>query len=103
MPTFGSGSPGWYRVRVSRRPAEDDGDVWRLQFWPEAGTPEPPRWLARSRAATRRSRSGWDDVLGYEAVELAFVVGAAGGGGRGHGRAGASVVCPAWAIAGLAR
>src|SRR6266540_146109 len=66
--------PGVYRVRVARRPAAEDGDVWRLQFWPTPAAVEPPRWLARHRPATRGGRSGWDEVLGYEATELAFMV-----------------------------
>jgi hypothetical protein len=49
-PTVELGRPGRYRVRVSRRPADDEGDVWRLQFWPDAGT-APAQWLARSRPA----------------------------------------------------
>src|SRR6266511_3751229 len=68
------GGPGVYRVRVARRPAAEDGDVWRLQFWPTPAAVEPPRWLARHRPATRGGRSGWDEVLGYEATELAFMV-----------------------------
>ncbi|HEV2242565.1 MAG TPA: hypothetical protein VGR98_16095 [Streptosporangiaceae bacterium] len=25
----------------------EEGDIWRLQFWPSPGDAEPPRWLAR--------------------------------------------------------
>lgn len=71
------GPPGSYRVRVSRRPADIEGDLWRLQFWPAPGVPEPPRWLARRDPATGSGRSGWEEVLGHEAAELAFVVGSA--------------------------
>jgi hypothetical protein len=49
-PTVELGPPGRYRVRVSRRPADDEGDVWRLQFWPDTG-PALPQWSARSGPA----------------------------------------------------
>lgn len=39
------GPPGFYRVRVCRRPADDEGDIWVARFWPEAV--RPPRWLIR--------------------------------------------------------
>jgi Family of unknown function (DUF6042) len=74
------GAPGVYRARVSRRPADDGGDVWRVQFWPQPGVPEPPRWLDRHGPATASGRSGWEDVLGYEAAELTWAVRAAAAG-----------------------
>jgi hypothetical protein len=42
---------GLYRARVSCRPADDEGDVWRLQFWPDP-LMEPPRWVKRTPAGT---------------------------------------------------
>ncbi|WHT15792.1 hypothetical protein N8J89_21910 [Crossiella sp. CA-258035] len=39
------GGPGAYRVRVCSRAAQDEGKLWRLQFW--AAEPEVPRWFAR--------------------------------------------------------
>ncbi|WP_250002103.1 hypothetical protein [Actinoplanes sp. M2I2] len=39
------GPPGFYRVRVCRRPADDEGDIWVARFWPEAV--RLPRWLIR--------------------------------------------------------
>jgi hypothetical protein len=44
------GSPGLYRVRISRRPLEDRSR-WLLQFWPVSAAPEPPRRLSRRRPA----------------------------------------------------
>jgi hypothetical protein len=42
---------GLHRVRVCSRPADDEGDVWRLQFWPDP-LMEPPRWLKRTPTGT---------------------------------------------------
>ncbi|MBU2663786.1 hypothetical protein KOI35_09725 [Actinoplanes bogorensis] len=39
------GPPGHYRARVGRRPADDEGDIWVVRFWPEPV--RPPRWLTR--------------------------------------------------------
>ena len=30
----------------------EEGDIWRLQFWPSPGNAEPPRWLARFEPVT---------------------------------------------------
>jgi hypothetical protein len=56
-PTVELGPPGRYRVRLSRRPADDEGDVWRLQFWPDAGR-ALPQWLARSGPAVLGTMTG---------------------------------------------
>jgi hypothetical protein len=56
-PALPIGRPGRYRVRVSgvrdhSSPGSDEGDVWRLQFWPAPDDHEPPRWLARTEPLT---------------------------------------------------
>lgn len=65
------GGPGDFRVRVSRRNAEDEGLLWRLQFWRAA--PEPPRWLVRSRPVDPADTyfrtdltllAGWSELTG---------------------------------------
>jgi len=43
------GPPGYYRARVCRRPADDEGDVWVVRFW--AGDVRPPQWLVRGPIA----------------------------------------------------
>jgi hypothetical protein len=48
------GDPGRYRARVCRRPGDDTGDRWLVQFWP-ADDVRPPRWLVRRHRATH----GW--------------------------------------------
>jgi hypothetical protein len=73
------GGPGTYRVRVTRRYDEEQGDRWRLRFWP--AEPEPPRWLARRDPVVRQGDSGWQDVLGFAAEELTWIVSAAAGDG----------------------
>jgi len=40
--------------------------LWRLQFWPAHGIPEPARWLARVEPAAGEQGSGWEDVLDYD-------------------------------------
>jgi hypothetical protein len=52
--------PGLHRLRVFRR-RTSDGHRWLLQFWPVAGSPEPPRFLARSRPAVGSGRPGHGD------------------------------------------
>ena len=42
-------SIGLHRVRVACRPADDEGDVWRFQFWPDP-TMQPPQWIKRTPA-----------------------------------------------------
>jgi hypothetical protein len=70
------GPKGHYRVRVCcrRQPDTQDagseqdtaqsraGDIWRLQFWPAPGGPEPPRWLARAPVVIDESPA-WDGTL----------------------------------------
>lgn len=61
------GPPGLYRVRASCcRGSADEGDTWRLQFWPVTGISEPPRWLARSNPAAQDESSDWEQVLDYD-------------------------------------
>ncbi|WP_436519674.1 hypothetical protein [Actinoplanes sp. HUAS TT8] len=60
------GEPGFYRVRVCRRPAPDDGDVWVVRFWPSDPV-EPPRWLVRDPG---RSLDGLADDI-YAVVSWA--------------------------------
>ncbi|WP_116200215.1 DUF6042 family protein [Amycolatopsis circi] len=67
------GAKGFYRVRVCRKTAEagEEGDIWLFQFWP-AEVPEPPRWLKRTRPAVRREDPGWQQVFGYQAIEVSW-------------------------------
>jgi hypothetical protein len=51
---------GLHRLRVLRR-RTSDGHRWLLQFWPVAGSPEPPRFLARSRPAVATGGPGQGD------------------------------------------
>jgi hypothetical protein len=69
-PAVELGPPGRYRVRLSRRPADDEGGVWRLQFWPDAAT-TPPRWLARSEPAVLGDHDRRFAGLAAEVVALA--------------------------------
>jgi hypothetical protein len=65
------GPPGLYRARAScRRERDDEGDTWRLQFWPVHAVPEPPRWLARGEPAAGDQGSGWEEVLDYDVSTL---------------------------------
>ncbi|HEU5028360.1 MAG TPA: hypothetical protein VFV01_25830 [Spirillospora sp.] len=52
--------PGLHRLRVLRR-RTSDGHRWLLQFWPVTGSPEAPRFLARSRPAVGTDRPGHGD------------------------------------------
>jgi hypothetical protein len=65
------GSPGLYRVRISRRPLENRSS-WLLQFWPVSTTPEPPRRLSRGpRAAEPGERP--DQAFSALAMDLVAV------------------------------
>ncbi len=48
---------GLFRVRVARRPADDEGEVWRLQFWPDP-TMRLPRWHKRPSATADPGGTG---------------------------------------------
>ncbi|GAA2814009.1 hypothetical protein [Crossiella cryophila] len=74
------GAPGAYRVRVSSRAAQDQGLLWRLQFWP--AEPEPPRWYARGERGQGRMKwfvtdlimmGAWSELTGrrWRLAELA--------------------------------
>ncbi|WP_173100737.1 hypothetical protein [Actinomadura verrucosospora] len=52
--------PGLHRVRVLRR-RTSDGHRWLLRFWPVNGSPEAPRFLARSRPAVSTDGAGHGD------------------------------------------
>jgi hypothetical protein len=39
----------------------DEGDIWRLQFWPAPGDLEPPRWLVRTESLTGDAGDGTGD------------------------------------------
>ncbi|WP_173081035.1 hypothetical protein [Phytohabitans rumicis] len=73
---FRLGGPGLYRVRFARRLA-DEGDEYRLQFWPVDAPPEPPRWVKRSAALVEKGNPGWREALGSPAMDLHAVVYAA--------------------------
>jgi hypothetical protein len=54
--------------------AFDEGDVWRLQFWPTPADREPPHWLARTEPVT--AGEGDEDTGGQFAglaTDLVFV------------------------------
>ncbi|MFE3173044.1 hypothetical protein ACFXPA_39945 [Amycolatopsis sp. NPDC059090] len=67
------GAKGFYRVRMCRKPAEagEEGDVWLFQFWPQEVL-EAPRWLKRTRPAIHREEPGWQEVFGYEVIEVSW-------------------------------
>ncbi|WP_370949623.1 DUF6042 family protein [Amycolatopsis sp. cg5] len=67
------GGRGMFRARVSRKPADDEGEIWLIQFWPDTGS-EPPRWLARTREPIHRPRAGWQAVVGYQIMEMAWLL-----------------------------
>lgn len=69
--TLAIGPPGRYRVRVScvrgaGPKGSDEGDVWRLQFWPAPDDREPPRWLLRTETLT-----GAGDDLATDLISVA--------------------------------
>ncbi|MDX3189812.1 hypothetical protein PV458_15520 [Streptomyces sp. MN03-5084-2B] len=71
--TLELGRRGLFRVRVARRAAaaEEEGDVWLVQFWPcaEAGL---PRWVRRTRPALFRPDPGWQQVLGHPVMSAGW-------------------------------
>jgi hypothetical protein len=40
----------------------EEGDIWRLQFWPSPGDAEPPRWLARFEPVTSAAEDDEDST-----------------------------------------
>ncbi|GAA2572974.1 DUF6042 family protein [Actinomadura fulvescens] len=79
------GPPGFYRARVSRKctPSQvpgfqaEEGDIWRVQFWPAPGAPQPPRWLARSEPALADDGDGWADILACVGGDVLYAARAA--------------------------
>jgi hypothetical protein len=65
------GSPGLYRVRISRRRLEDR-NRWLLQFWPVSAALEPPRRLSRGRPAAEQPEQS-DQVFRALAMDLVAV------------------------------
>lgn len=67
--------PGLHRLRVLRR-RTSDGHRWLLQFWPVTGSPEAPRFLARSRPAVAADSPGHGDKrygpLGLDVLSVAL-------------------------------
>ncbi|MEE6263085.1 hypothetical protein [Plantactinospora sonchi] len=69
-PSLPLGAPGFYRVRLSRRPAvEVGGDVFRLQFWPDRAIgrgagPAPDRYAGRDDNTGPDPRTGPDHDAG---------------------------------------
>ncbi|MEV6825240.1 hypothetical protein [Amycolatopsis sp. NPDC051102] len=72
--TLDLGRRGLFRARVARRAAAagEEGDVWLLQFWPCDGDPGLPRWVKRTRPAVDAPDPGWQLVLGYPVMEVAY-------------------------------
>ncbi|WP_410672114.1 hypothetical protein [Amycolatopsis sp. cmx-4-68] len=71
--TLDLGRRGLFRVRVARRAAAagEEGDVWLVQFWP-AAEPGLPRWVRRTRPALFAPDPGWQHVLGYGVMSVAW-------------------------------
>ncbi len=42
----------------------EEGDIWRLQFWPSPGNAEPPRWLTRFEPVTVAADEDGEDSAG---------------------------------------
>lgn len=72
--TLTLGSRGLFRARVARKPADagEEGDVWRIQFWPADAGQDLPRWLKRTSPPIRRPDPGWRAVLGYHITEVSW-------------------------------